>query len=36
MASDAPGFITARLDPALVAKVRAAIPAAAQRRESFA
>ena len=32
MASDGRGFITARLDPALVAKVRAAIPVAAQRR----
>jgi deaminated glutathione amidase len=35
MVSDAPGFATARLDAALVAKVRAAIPVAAQRRESF-
>ena len=33
MASDGPGFVTARLDPALVAKVRAAIPVAAQRRD---
>jgi deaminated glutathione amidase len=32
MASDGPGFVTARLDPALVAKVRAAIPVATQRR----
>jgi deaminated glutathione amidase len=35
MASDGPGFVTARLDPALVARVRAAIPVAAQRRETF-
>ena len=35
MVSDAPGFATARLDPALVAKVRAAIPVAAQRRATF-
>ncbi len=32
MASDGPGFVTARLDPALVGKVRAAIPVATQRR----
>lgn len=36
MASDAPGFVTARLEKSLVAKVRAAIPVAAQRRETFA
>jgi nitrilase len=36
MASDAPGFVSARIEPALVAKVRAAIPVAAQRRETFA
>ncbi|MGO8739303.1 carbon-nitrogen hydrolase family protein [Rhodoblastus sp.] len=35
MVSDAPGFATARLDAALVAKVRASIPVAAQRRETF-
>ena len=35
MVSDAPGFATARLDPALIAKVRASIPVAAQRRETF-
>ncbi len=35
MVSDAPGFATARLDPALIARVRASIPVAAQRRESF-
>jgi deaminated glutathione amidase len=35
MASDGPGFASARIDPALVARVRAAIPAAAQRRDSF-
>ena len=32
MASDGPGFAAARIDPALVARVRAAIPVAAQRR----
>jgi nitrilase len=36
MASDGPGFVTARLDSALVAKVRASIPVAAQRREFLA
>jgi nitrilase len=36
MASDGPGFVTARLDPALIAKVRASIPVAAQRRAFFA
>ncbi len=35
MVSDGPGFASARLDPALVAKVRASIPVAAQRRETF-
>jgi len=35
MVSDAPGFATARLDAALIAKVRASIPVAAQRRETF-
>jgi nitrilase len=35
MVSDGPGFATARLDPALIAKVRASIPVAAQRRERF-
>lgn len=35
MASDGPGFATARLDLARVAQVRAAIPAAAQRRAVF-
>jgi deaminated glutathione amidase len=32
MASDGPGFVTARLDAALVARTRAALPVAAQRR----
>ncbi len=32
MVSDGPGFAAARIDPALVARVRAAIPVAAQRR----
>lgn len=36
MASDAPGFACARLDKALIANTRAAIPVAAQRREFFA
>ncbi|WP_298425925.1 carbon-nitrogen hydrolase family protein [Rhodoblastus sp.] len=35
MASDAPGYAAARLDPALIARVRAAIPVAAQRRDTF-
>jgi nitrilase len=33
MAPDGPGFVTARLDPARVARVRAAIPVATQRRD---
>jgi hypothetical protein len=32
MASDGKGFVAARIDADLVAKVRAAIPVAAQRR----
>ena len=32
MASDGVGFVAARIDPALIGKVRAAIPVAAQRR----
>jgi deaminated glutathione amidase len=35
MVSDGAGFAAARLDPALIARVRAAIPVATQRRETF-
>ncbi|HUO55780.1 MAG TPA: carbon-nitrogen hydrolase family protein [Rhodoblastus sp.] len=35
MASDGPGLACARLDATLIDKVRAAIPVAAQRRETF-